>query len=387
MARGAVSWFLLLVPTGWLLAWAAARLAGRPRRPWRWGTRSLGLPLAAISLWAGASLWQGLQAESIKALAAFVLVWLLYLYLINEQTALAAPLALVVLVQGTVAVLQVWKQADLGLWWLGERQLDPMDGGLIVLLVGGQRWIRGYGLTGGPNALGASLAFLVFYLLPHLLRGRGWRLWAWSLTISIGTAGLLASFSRSAALALALGLAAWAALAWRRRSQPLFAAWDRRRWLAVALPVAFGLAYLLLYAPALTSRFAQASNPLEARSIGERERDAGVALALVAKKPLLGVGLGNFEPAARALDASARLVHNVPLLISAELGIIGALLWLWLALAGLWRGWRSRQRPGWLFGLWVVFLAPGLVGPWWLTVSWRVGVLFALLLAASDTVD
>ncbi len=420
-AHGTTTWLLLLIPATWLLAWAIGRasggwqvtggewwVAGQSRRSWRWGRRSLSLPLAAFSLWAATSLWQGYGAENVKALSALVLVWLIYLYLINERPSPAAPLALVVLLQGIVAILQVWQQADMGLWWLGEPRLDPQDGGVNVLLVSGERWLRGYGLTGGPNALGASLAFLVFYLLPNLLYARGWRLWAWSLTISIGAVGLLASFSRSAGLAAAVGLAAWAGLSWlrdRRRRVRLtdsdfgynvsdvrynigaHPAWDRQRRLAVALPVLLAVAYVLAYVPALTSRFVPDANPLEVRSINERERDANVALAIIASRPLAGVGLGNFQKAAWALDSKSWVVHNVFLLVMAELGLIGALLWIWLVVAGLREGLRRWVLPGWLLGLWVVFLAPGMFGPWWVTVSWRVGVLFALLLAASDSGD
>ncbi len=380
---------MLLIPAGWLTAWLLARWLEHPRRPWRWGVAGLSRPLAAFSLWAVASPflafrpgpWPGLGSGGLKAVAAFVLVWLLYLYLVAEGPALAIPLALVVLVQGVVAILQVATQSDLGLWWLGEPALDPSDGGVIVLLVAGQRWLRGYGLTGGPNTLGASLAFLVVFLLPQLLRGHGRRQWLWSLAISIGVVGLLASFSRSAVLALGLGLVAWAGLAWRRG---LFPTWPRERWPALALPVVLAAAYLLLHAPAITSRLAPDANPLEARSLGERQRDANLALSIFARRPLVGVGLGNFQAAAQALDPTARVVHNVPLLVMAELGVIGAAFWLWLALAGLWRGWRSRAQPGWLLGLWLAFLVPSLFGPWWFTISWRVGVLFALLLAAGE---
>lgn len=384
---------MLVIPAGWLTAWLLARRLEHPRRPWRWGPAGLSRPLAAFSLWAVASPflafragpWPGLGNGGLKAVAAFVLVWLLYLYLVDEGPALAIPLALVVLVQGVVAILQVATQSDLGLWWLGEPALDPADGGVIVLLVAGQRWLRGYGLTGGPNTLGASLAFLVIFLLPQLLRDHGRRQWLWSSAISIGLVGLLASFSRSAALALGLGLAAWAGLAWRRGgTRRLLPTWPRERWLALALPVVLAAAYLLLHAPAITSRLAPDANPLEARSLGERQRDANLALTIIARRPLVGVGLGNFQAAAQALDPTARVVHNVPLLVMAELGVIGAALWLWLALAGLWRGWRSRVQPGWLLGLWFAFLVPSLFGPWWFTISWRVGVLFALLLAAGE---
>lgn len=392
-AQKPVAWALLLIPAAWLTAWMFARLLDRPGRRWRWGVRSLCWPLAAFSFWAVAGpllafrwdSWSGSATEYLKAATAFALVWLLYLYLVNERPPLAIPLALVLLVQGAVAIFQVATQADLGLWWLGEPRLDPQDGGVIILLVAGQRWLRGYGLTGGPNTLGASLAFLLVYLLPRFLQAGGWRLWAWSLVISIGAVGLLASFSRSAVLSLGLGLATWAGLAWwRGRPRRLVSAWGRERWLALALPLVLAASYLLLHAPALASRFAPDANPLESRSIGERERDANLALTLISRRPLLGVGLGEFQAAAQALDPAARVVHNVPLLVMAELGVIGALLWLWLALAGLQLGWRSRTQPGWLLGLWLVFLVPGLFGPWWITVSWRVGVLFALALAAGE---
>jgi O-antigen ligase len=74
------------------------------------------------------------------------------------------------------------------------------------------------------------------------------------------------------------------------------------------------------------------------------------------------------------------VVHNVPLLVTAETGLIGGLLWLGLMGAGLFQAYKSaRLGSGRALALWVSLVVPGLFGPWWPTISWRVGVLLALV--------
>jgi hypothetical protein len=68
-------------------------------------------------------------------------------------------------------------------------------------------------------------------------------------------------------------------------------------------------------------------------------------------------------------------VHNVPLLVTAELGLIGFLLLLWLTLSGL------RSRPAAL-APWLAVLIIGFFDiTLWLTSSWQTAVLFAFIAA------
>jgi O-antigen ligase len=130
------------------------------------------------------------------------------------------------------------------------------------------------------------------------------------------------------------------------------------------------------------SRFVHLSTPTEARSLDERQRDTGLALDLIVDHPWRGVGAGNYVPAIRERQPKSQPVHNVLLLVTAELGLLGAGLWLWLVLAGL-------RGPPFAWGPWLAMIVIGLFDvSLWLTTSWRAAILFGLLLAhvAGDTV-
>ena len=75
------------------------------------------------------------------------------------------------------------------------------------------------------------------------------------------------------------------------------------------------------------SRLFALDTPTEAQSIDERQRDAALAVAIIRDAPLTGVGLGDYLAAAQRLDADAARVHNVPLLVAAELGLPGLVIW------------------------------------------------------------
>jgi O-antigen ligase len=133
----------------------------------------------------------------------------------------------------------------------------------------------------------------------------------------------------------------------------------------------------------LLSRFLDLDSALEVRSLVQRAADDAVALQLIAAHPW-GVGLGSYLHAARQLWPGARIVHNVPLLVTAELGWVGGLFWLALALAPLAvvvreRG-PARRRPLAVLPAWVAGLIIGLFHSVpWISTSWRTAILLGLL--------
>ncbi len=399
LTRGPLTWWplitlpwdaqigvLALLPVGWLGLWFISRY--RSGRPWSWGPQALTLPLVALTVWtvADAALLRlpgpteiGWDRDMVKALLAFAILWPVYLYIVNERPHLHGSLMSILVLHSVVALGQVWKQADLGLSFLGEEELDPQQRGIIVLSIAGQRWLRAYGLTSSPNALGACLTTVGLLLLPAAARARGRRAWAYALVLSLGLLGILASFSRSAWLALGLGLGAWLlALAKDRAGTP-----DSRPGMATVvwlLPVLAGAVFLLANGAALSSRFIQLETPLEARSLSDRRREAALSLDVIAERPLLGVGAGRLTSTLKARAPKSYVVHNVPLLVTAETGLPGGLLWLWWLGAGFVWAWQNARRgSGRALALWLSLVVPGLFGPWWPTISWRVGVLLALV--------
>lgn len=177
-APGALTLLAPLVAAGWLLPYA---LDGDRRAGWRWGPRAVTLPLLGLTVWGLLRLgWRTPEAAALFG-GGLLVAWLVYLFVLNERPSLALPLAVVVVVQAGVALVQFGLQRDLGLTWLGELPLVPLREGISVLQARGQPWLRAYGLTDHPNYLGALLAALLLVLLPAYGRSHGCRRWAWTL--------------------------------------------------------------------------------------------------------------------------------------------------------------------------------------------------------------
>lgn len=404
MVLGILTLIPLLLAVSWpLVRLVELRIPGARR--WQWGWRHFALPLGGLTLlglvsigwsWAAAGTRMPPLGVSDTAfqLLSLALVWATYLFLINERPSLTWPLAAVVAIQSLVGVAQFVRQADLGLTVLGELDLDPAVSGVSVLMADGQRWLRAYGLTGHPNLLAALIAPLILYLLSQTRQAAGWRRWTLLGIVGLGAVALVATASRAAWLAFGLGLALWLAALWSERRQAprraelsRDAARRRRRSAIAAMAVAGGLALLFLavYGPLLLTRFFNLDTSIEARSLFERERDWGIAWQLIRQHPVAGVGMGSYLLEARAVDQAARVVHNVPLLVTAELGLLAGLLWLWLTgapfVAAIRQGKRGwfRLTPG--LAPWVAVVTMGLFhGLPWINTGWRAAILMALIL-------
>lgn len=184
----------------------------------------------------------------------------------------------------------------------------------------------------------------------------------------VGAMGLLVTFSRTAWLAVGVGAAIWF---WSHRRQEQ----NPQPRVIYAMVALVALFFLWNYHELVLSRLIYLNSDVELRSLQERLRDAGLAARLIVQHPWLGVGAGYELIAARALDSDAATVHNVPLLVTAELGFLGALAWLWLAIAGL------RTTPA-VCAVWSAVLVVGLFdNTLWLLTGWHAAILFGVLAA------
>ena len=189
--------------------------------------------------------------------------------------------------------------------------------------------------------------------------------------------GLLATFSRSAWLAIAL--TAPLVILWQIRRKP-----EMRRPMLVALLGLFAVLVVasFVWREQMTVRLqpilGQAQQVLETitpapegppttdpaggdtkldralassdYSLSERFVQFEIAFLVIKESPLQGIGAGNFPIFMRQLTLAIppNFVHNVPLLLAAEIGILGA--GLWLALCLMFAGWlirRWRATDGW----------------------------------------
>jgi O-antigen ligase len=325
------------------------RLAHGERRVFTLSLLSL-LALAALSpQWA---MHGGLAAVH----AGHMAVWVAFALMMASGDwpvrRLAAFLLAGLLIHAAVGYLQIALQHFVGLGpRFGEAPVRPEETWASVVFAGPVRLLRAYGLSGHPNVLGGHLA--VGLILSSGLLVAWPRIWralivvAWALVWVL----LLVTFSRSAWLAIIAGALAAAALLWRAR---LVGRQTIRSALTLgSLAVVAGIIFVAIFRPFLINRTQPAAQPFETFSVAQREEMIDVAVQLIADRPLTGVGAANFSAASRTVTAqhyALDWVHNVPLLVTSELGLPG--LAAFLAMIGSMiavgaRRWRSRSITLW----------------------------------------
>jgi O-antigen ligase len=217
-------------------------------------------------------------------------------------------------------------------------------------MVGDERWLRAYGLAQHPNLLAgclvAMLILIAAYSLRPVGRQRGWILAA----LALGQLAALLTFSRAAWLGGLLGGAVMLAMAWwARRSGEAPARGATLLLLGVVGAVT--LAFAVVRWPLLRPRLGLAYQGAEVRSLEARALQLSGAWDLISTRPALGVGLGNYPTALYTLarDTIAAYpvyqpVHNVALLVTAELGLAGGLAWGIVLIAPWMAIWLQRSQ-------------------------------------------
>ena len=335
------------------------------RVPWQFGPPALTVPLLLLPLGSLiSSHWATDPALAAHFATRLLLLWLLYLAIINlapQRTIIQASMGAVLVVQGLIAVLQFHQQHNLGLSRFGEVPIS-LEGNFSILTANSTNWLRGYGLTPHPNILGGILAALFVLVIACFLAANGRSRWLWAGTAVSGLGGILFSFSRSAWLGL---LVATLILFIWLMAQPA----TRQRSLRLALPLMVaGLLILSAFTwtqrHLLLSRLTRSANPQEVRSVSERQALNQITLSLIEENPWPGLGAGQLSYhidtyAAQLPDIEAQPVHNMPLLLTAEFGILGGLVWLWLMLAPLiiaGQLWSKSQLNLWSLSLTLALL-------------------------------
>lgn len=346
-------------------AWLLSRLLHRAPAKMRLGPWFVTGPLAGFAVLAllGAPLavdplYAGYQAVRLLLLLG------LYLLLLNlplAQGAIAWPLAAGLVVQAAVAVPQFILGRSLGLQRLGEVTVKAGWPGASVVMVGEQRWLRAYGLAQHPNLLaGCLVAMLLVVTGYYLLQRRGSRLLL-LVALALGFGALLLTFSRAAWAGMFLGSSALLVLLfWARRGSQRSPAWSGLGLLAAVLAL-IAVGFVVVNWPLLQPRLGLTTQGTEIRSVEARLMQVPAAMSLIRMRPVLGVGLGNYPIAlyelARETVAAYPVyqpVYSVPLLVAAELGLLGGLLWVLLLLApwlGLWLRRRQVRMTAWWAGV------------------------------------
>ena len=240
--------------------------------------------------------------------------------------------------------------APLGLNWPGS--LEPAQhAASVVQLVDGARWLRAYGSLPHPNILG-GLVFVFIVGLVTFYQVAQKRHFIIPVLVGFGLVLLVLTFSRSAWLGLA---------AFSLTMVAHYRSFDRKRLLVLAVCAIISLGLVAIPLRTLIQTRSGGTQAVSTEDFSSRARlwlmqqSAG----FIRERPLTGVGAGQgiLELARRAANGYIiEPVHNVPLLVTSELGLPGGLLFLGLSVAVIYATIRARRPEQILFSALVVGL-------------------------------
>jgi len=312
-------------------------------------------PLACLIGWSALSVINSLDpSSSMMYLLGTVRALLCYIYVANhvktrnDLRLFVGCLIVGLFLESVIACVQAATGSTLGLTALGESRK------LVALQLGLTEVSRVVGTLGHPNPLGRYLAEVLPLVLALNLAGVRWR-WRTRMVIAgaslLGTIALVLTLSRSAWVGM--GVASFALLVWvlvhrRMRVRPV----------SVMLGAVAIALVLMFFGSLISSRWTESDEGTAASRIPQMR----VAWSMITHHPILGVGLRNYTKVMRRYDTTAEgmsfryyhTVHNMPLLLAAEVGVMGVVWFGWFLWTVARRGWQKIAAADDVLTRWVL---------------------------------
>jgi hypothetical protein len=311
------------------------------------------LPLALIYLLGGFSLFSAVYTSqtvytNLRWLSSILMFLLILFSKINVKTLIRVYL-LGMVVNVVIGIIQVLIAGPIGL--PGELALPVHHPGAAAIPLGDGMMLRAYGMTFNPNILAGFLVVGLLIGLPLVKK------WLWRIVWWFLCAGLIATFSRTAIVAFAILVlfeGVWFVIKKKEMRWPV---------IITLAGMAIGVIGVFLYLdldPVSTFFYYNTS-------FNHRMGLAEVAVEIILKNPLTGIGSGNFIGVAKYAPGIrySDVVHNVPLMLASEVGVLGGLVWVWLWFLpltfrnGIWNTHRSTN-----IGFVAAWTAMGIIGLW-----------------------
>lgn len=312
---------LILFATAIAVFWQYRWIIDRHIRLIAWGA-VVSVLLMIVNITLGQALSTYAFFKLLKLATFAGIIWLRKTRLSDVYSPLAIGVGYTVL----LAVAQFLLQRSVGgiFYFLGERAFTSLTPAIARLVAHGQLLLRPYATFPHPNVMGGYLTVLLslFLLTPKpeqkhssLMQPLSERLHylLHQTTNALILLGIFLSFSRASWL-VAIGVCFIAYLHTTRRR--------------VVVWGMLGLTVLFAVEEAVIGRFASLFT-FDSQSWWERQQLIRAALSMIAASPLWGVGLSRFIPSLPDHSYPPFMlqpVHNVYLLLFAETGMIGVLI-------------------------------------------------------------
>lgn len=263
--------------------------------------------------------------------------WLIFLLILSLQdwheawTSIRIGLCAALIFQFTIGIIELNTQSTqfleaLHLHWPGL--IDATSKGASILkFQDGQNFLRVYGTFPHPNMLGGFVLICIAALISLIFKNQKTNWLAWVL-LPFSIALIVITFSRSAWLGLFILFSVLVI-----KFQVLE---NKKLWAIFCVSAVTALSVLIPLRELVIGRTTAPTTATESFSLEGRIWLSQQALQYASEKPVTGVGIGSFviQLAQRAGERNyVEPVHNIPLLVLSELGIIGAILFLTIALS------------------------------------------------------
>ena len=265
---------------------------------------------------------------------------------------------------GLLGIMQFVFQKTLGgyFYYLGERTFRSSTPGIALIYLYGHEYLRVYSTFPHPNALAGyfSVVLSLVWLSKNKKRvSQKYFRATLAIFTLIASTCLILTFSRTAVVVIVLAV--------------LLYFFRKNLTQKIIYIFLFGYLVLSLAQPFIINLFFQ-KNLMLGQSLTERLYLLSASRQIISQHFLLGVGLNNFIPElARLYQIHAghwilQPVHNIALLVLAEVGVLGFLLFVYILLKTFIKILLNKNKR-WLFFPIFLILVTGFFDHYWLTLQ------------------
>lgn len=274
--------------------------------------------------------------------------------------------------QSCLGIWQFHNQSEVGLNFLGEYVPSAETIGSATIVVNDQTILRSYGTFPHPNVLGGFLTIGILLGIYYVSRETQVKSNIFSIFgLIVICIGLFLSASRSAWIASLMGSVIYSAYLIR---------FGNKKWLIKAIILLFvscGTIFFT-YSDILFNRINNVSSAIDYRENFTKYFE------IIKPNIFIGVGQGNYIPIlAENVQKSWEIqpIHNIFLMLIAELGIMGLILFISLILISLGSTWNNLKKPQYftLFSILAGFIVISFLDHYLITIQQGQLMFFTIL--------